>query len=1113
MTTKARRIAAEVLTWLYVIATVVATLDWIRHRIIRRAPRWPIQEFFVTLNIPVTASLVSVIGLGLVTAAIMKRKRFALMVIGVFQLIGLATDVASFIYTIRHRPMPPLPFTDIDRGAMAALNLALSIALLVTVVWLRPAFPARVKRGSWGIAIAILAAGLLLDLGLTQLLLRTATDARGPAWQVLSVTLLNAIGLPVPRGWHVAVGRVIPQVTGGIAGLSLLFAVGAFLRSARFTGGWQQHNEVALRTLLAEYGDEDSLGYYATRRDKMLYFSDNRRAVIAYRVIGSVCLASGDPIGDRRLWPDLIHAWASYARTYGWTPAVLACSEAGARAYATSIGTEVINLGDEAILHPDRFRLDSTGMTPVRHAQRRARRTGITVRIQRAEDLDEVDLASLDQLAGDWRVGGTERGFSMALGRFGDPADGRCLVVTAYDAEDRPIALLSFVPWGRRGLSLDLMRRSPDAPNGTNELIITELMAWADDNGIARISLNFAFFRRVFAEAEDVSAGALTRFNSQLLSWLDRYWQVERLYLSNAKYQPSWQSRYVCLPSIIDLLPVALASARAEGFLPLPPWIRGAEVGGALDAAHLATVRELANRRPIESLHPRRDDQTRQRFAHLAELRATGRSGHPLGRTEVVRLSAADREQPDGRPLVGRVRRVRDHGGVCFVDVVDGRVTAQFVLEAGRLGRDAVREFARLVDTGDLVQLAAEPIRTRNGTASWGVSSWRMLAKSLRPVPWEGFDNPDARLRNRSLDLIVHPEEIEVLRARSRAIDAIRATLRDGGYQEVETPILQTIHGGASARPFRTEINAYGTDLVLRIAPELMLKRLLVGGLGPVFELGRNFRNEGADATHNPEFTVLEAYEPFADYTDMRRLTEQLVRAAAVAVHGREVMPLDMGAGSGAPNPGTSDPGAPFLDRGAKSPSDPGMELVDISGEWPVITVCDALSAAVGRTITIDTDLEDLLSLAHQHGIHVRDGWGPGALIEELYGELVEARTVRPTFYTDFPAETSPLAGPHRSEPGLVERWDLVAGGMELGTAYSELTDPVEQRRRFVEQSWRAAAGDPEAMEVDEDFLTALEVGMPPAGGLGIGIDRLVMALTDRPIREVLTFPFVRPRG
>lgn len=1100
MTSQRRRTVAELLSWVYVVATVVAAASWLWHRVAIRPVRpWWIQEFLVTLNIPVTSSLVSVVGLALVTAAILKRKRLALIVVSLFQLIGAATDVLVIVFAVRHRALPTIPFADVDQVPAAVANLAISVALLALMVWLRPSFPARVRRGSWGAALAILVGGLLLDLGLTHLLLRTATDAEGPAWQVISVALLRAVGLPSPHTWNVQVGHLVPQVTGAIAGLSLLFAVATFLRSARFRGSWQQKNELTLRQLLAESGEDDSLGYYATRRDKLLYFSESRHAAIAYRVVGSVCLASGDPIGDPRTWPDLVRAWELYARTYGWTPAVLACSEAAARMYAATIGAEVINLGDEAILHPERFRLDSTTMTPVRHAVRRARRNGLTVELHRADEFDAADLVRLEQLADTWRVGGTERGFSMALGRFGDPADGRSLVVTARNADGDPVALQTFVPWGRRGLSLDLMRRSPDAPNGVNELLVAELMAWCVDNGVSRVSLNFAFFRKVFAAAEDVSASPLTRFNSQVLGWMDRYWQVERLYQANAKYQPTWQSRYVCLPSVFDLPSVAVASARAEGFLPVPPWIKAEDLTRRLDPAHLAGVRALETRRPTKDLHPPRDDQTRHRLGHLAALTASGRSGYPLGRVDVVRLAQAPTlpttmaggeapQAPAGSwpAVAGRVRRIRHHGSVCFVDLVDGHAQAQLLLDAAVLGRGAVDDFARVVDSGDLVQVRASPTVSRTGTPSWRVESWQMLSKSLRPVPWDGFEDAEARLRNRSLDFVVHPDEVDVLRARSRAINAIRTTMGASGYLEVETPLLQTVHGGASARPFRTTINAYNTDLVLRIAPELALKRLLVGGIGPIFELGRNFRNEGADATHNPEFTVLEAYEPFADYTDMRLLTERLIRAAAVAVHGREVMPLDEGTGT---------------------------EFVDISGEWPVIGVCEALSAAVGRPIDLDVDLEVLLDLAHEHGIHVRDGWGPGALIDELYGELVEATTVRPTFYTDFPAETSALAGPHRTKPGLVERWDLVIGGMELGTAYSELTDPLEQRRRFVEQSWKAAAGDPEAMEVDEDFLTALEVGMPPAGGLGIGIDRLVMVLTTRPIREVLAFPFVRPRA
>ncbi|MGI8416474.1 MAG: amino acid--tRNA ligase-related protein, partial [Nakamurella sp.] len=298
---------------------------------------------------------------------------------------------------------------------------------------------------------------------------------------------------------------------------------------------------------------------------------------------------------------------------------------------------------------------------------------------------------------------------------------------------------------------------------------------------------------------------------------------------------------------------------------------------------------------------------------------------------------------------------------------------------------------------------------------------------------------------------------------------SVRATLTGAGYLEVETPILHTVHGGASARPFRTYINAYATDLSLRIAPELYLKRLLVAGSGPIFEIGRNFRNEGADSTHNPEFTSLEAYLPFSDYHGMRTLASTLVRHAAAAV---------------------------------------GVELPD---RWPVVPMLDAVSEGVGEPVAIDTDIDRLLTLAARHAIRVRPDSGAGAIIEQLYDKLVEPQTITPTFYVDFPAETSPLTRPHRTKPGLVERWDLVMNGMELGTAYTELTDPLEQRRRLVAQSAKATAGDPEAMQVDEDFLGDLELGMPPTGGLGIGIDRLVMVLTGTAIRSVLSFPFVKP--
>jgi lysyl-tRNA synthetase, class II len=297
---------------------------------------------------------------------------------------------------------------------------------------------------------------------------------------------------------------------------------------------------------------------------------------------------------------------------------------------------------------------------------------------------------------------------------------------------------------------------------------------------------------------------------------------------------------------------------------------------------------------------------------------------------------------------------------------------------------------------------------------------------------------------------------------------------------EAETPILQTLHGGANARPFKTHINAYDIDLYLRIALELYLKRLVVGGLEKVYEIGRNFRNEGADATHNPEFTMLEAYQAYGDYTTIAELTRSMILAASVAATGGTVIQR--------------------LD---------GSEH-DIGGEWPWVGVHEAISAALGEEITPDTGEDQLRKLAGQASVSLEPSWNAGQIVLELYEHLVEGRTVVPTFYRDFPVEVSPLTRAHRSDPRLAERWDLVAFGAEIGTGYSELVDPIEQRARLTAQSLLAAGGDPEAMQVDEDFLRALEYGMPPSGGMGMGIDRVLIMLTGASIRESILFPIVR---
>ncbi|MET0695020.1 MAG: bifunctional lysylphosphatidylglycerol synthetase/lysine--tRNA ligase LysX, partial [Propionibacteriaceae bacterium] len=438
--------------------------------------------------------------------------------------------------------------------------------------------------------------------------------------------------------------------------------------------------------------------------------------------------------------------------------------------------------------------------------------------------------------------------------------------------------------------------------------------------------------------------------------------------------------------------------------------------------------------------------------------------------------------------VAGRVMAVRDLGGVIFVKIRDWSGDAQLMLRAEHLGPEPLQQLRRVVDLGDHVGAAGTMVLSRSGELSLDVASWLMTAKSLRPLPdkHRGISDSETKVRQRYLDLTVNADARTQLRSRSAAIRAVRDCLDERGFLEVETPILQTIHGGANARPFRTHINAYDLALYLRIAPELFLKRLMVGGVDRVFEIGRNFRNEGADATHNPEFTMLEAYEAYGDYHTMRVVAQDLITRAALAVTGGSVLR------------GTDHAGA--------------WHEVDLGEGWPVITVNDAISAAAGVEITADTGKHDLVTLANQLGIACNAQWTRGNVLLELYEHLVEDRTIRPTFYTDFPAEVSPLTRPHRLDDRLAERWDLVAFGAEIGTAYSELVDPVEQRARLTAQSLQAAGGDPEAMELDEDFLTALEHAMPPTGGLGMGMDRLVMMLTHASIRETIAFPLVKPR-
>jgi lysyl-tRNA synthetase class 2 len=1085
----------RILTTTYGLATLTSLFMTL---LLRGAERRPtlVESTFGLLNVPVARSWVSVVVLALVTRALLGRKRFALWLVALFQVYAAFLGIIALLHFARIPILVPwAAHTDIGR-VLDIVSLAVSAGALWWLWHIRSAFPGRLVPGSWWRAILAAVVGGGVTLAITWMFLKLVHKNVTPRGLVVAV--LAALGDPdsVRHGRFAAVPGWLLDVTALLLSVTIIASVALFLGSARHRTRWSGGREVRIRRLLAAYGDTDSLGYFATRRDKDSMFAKDEQAVVLYRVMAGVSLASGDPIGRRESWGSAIELWLAEAREYGWLPTVLSASEAGAKAYAAA-GLSVLAMGDEAILDPARFDLRRASMTPVRHAAQRAARAGLVVTLHRQEDLTCAELHEILEKAEAWRGDEPERGFSMALNREADPADGRILFATARDPQGHLAGLLSFVPWGRTGVSLDLMRRAPDAPNGVTEFLVSQVMAAAPTVGIRRVSLNFCMFRSVFADATRVGAGSITRFNASVLGFFDRFWQLERLYRSNAKFEPQWYPRFLCYQDVMSLPHAAIASASAEGFLPAPPLARFSGSGrSALTPAELAEVQAIAivPVAAVDEVGPRRSDQTRHRLAHLAALEsggidpyppATGAAPTPLGEVPAEWAESAY------LGVVGRVRRVRDHGGVVFVTLTDGGRSLQVLLDAATLTRERLRSFARLVDRGDLLRVDGRPGPSRTGTLSLLADRWAIEAKSLHPIPFDSFEDPEARLRQRSTDLLVHPGQVTLLRQRSQVVRAVRSTLDAAGFTEVETPMLHTIHGGATARPFTTYINAYGLDLSLRIAPELYLKRLLVAGMGPIYELGRNFRNEGADATHNPEFTSLEVYQPYADYAAMRRLTEALVTAAATSVHGAPRLPL---------------PGPDRVRTGLD-----GVPWMELDGEFAVVPVLEAVSRAVGREITLDSDIDLLLELARTHGIAVRDDMGPGALIEELYAEIVEPATLAPTFYVDFPVETSPLTRPHRGKPGLVERWDLVIAGMEVATAYTELTDPIDQRRRLTAQSLMAAAGDLEAMEVDEDFLVALETGMPPTGGLGVGIDRLVMLLTNTSIRSVLTFPFVKP--
>jgi lysyl-tRNA synthetase class 2 len=492
---------------------------------------------------------------------------------------------------------------------------------------------------------------------------------------------------------------------------------------------------------------------------------------------------------------------------------------------------------------------------------------------------------------------------------------------------------------------------------------------------------------------------------------------------------------------------------------------------------------------PIEDDLP---EQLRIRREKRAGLLERGVEPYPVAVDRTTSLKAIrekytgldiDVATGDIESLTGRIIFKRDTGKLCFATLREGDGTElQAMLSLDKVGQEALDAWKSDIDLGDIVSVTGEIITSKRGELSILANSWKLASKSLRPLPNDHKPmSEETRVRMRYVDLIVRPEARAAARMRPQVMRSLRDTFNNYDFIEVETPMLQVMHGGAAARPFKTFSNAYDMDLYMRIAPELFLKRCVVGGIERVFEINRNFRNEGADSSHSPEFAMVESYMSYGDWRSIADVTRTLIQNAAMAVAGSHVVT--------------------HADGSQK----------DLGGTWREISLYDAISNGVGEIVTALTPYADLKKYAEKLGMKIDPKWVTGKLAEEIFEHVASDQLIEPTFVMGYPVDTSPLVRAHRETPGVVEKWDLYVDGFELATGYSELIDPVIQRDRLVEQAQLGAKGDLEAMQVDEDFLRAMEFGMPPMGGMGMGVDRLLMALTGLGIRETILFPLVKP--
>ncbi|MGI5222111.1 bifunctional lysylphosphatidylglycerol synthetase/lysine--tRNA ligase LysX [Nocardia sp. CA-290969] len=1049
-------------------------------------PRDYLDQYYV--HAPAT-NLLWAAAAGLLALGLSRRKRLAWW--------------AALLYLASWLPVNLLDIA-VDHDPNAVPALLLHAGVLGLLVAGRTQFAARIRRCSARPAVTVCAAGLAAAAVaggcVVQLFPGTLAPGANRALFVGSQLTANLLVHPTqPAGTAPFFTAFLIGLFGALAGAATITVL---LRTQRREYALTAEDEAALRELVHGPDPAGSTDYFATRRDRGVVFAPNGRAAIGYRVEFGICLALGDPVGARDCWPQAVEAWQRYARRFGWPVAVIGAGENGVAVYRRA-GLDAVPAGAEALLDTRTFALTLPELRPARDAVTRLRKAGVTVRVRRHRDIGTAEFARLAVAADQWRRTETERGYPLPLGRLGDRHDGDCLLVEAVDAGDRVLGLFSLVPWGRTGATLELLRREPGSSEDITDLLVAEFALRAEQFGIEQISLNFTLFRSVFeAAAQPRSRGSRWAAVNSLrggartlpLSF-SRWWQLDQLYRSGMRYQPRWAPRYVLSTDSRHLPRIALAAARAEGLLP--------RLGGAGAFTHTGCHRAapevtavahpvVTADTPVTDAMPARDprpEQVRVRTAKLNRLAAANIDPYPLPFPPTHTIAAA-RRVPRGTTVrvSGRLLRLRDCGGVLFAVVRDWTGDIQLLLDRERLGAGRCAEFGEFTDLGDLISVSGQLGYSRRGELSLLVADWRMLAKCLHPLPgkWHGLTDPDARLRRGYLDLMIDRQARELLARRSAVLRILRDTLHDGGFLEVSSPVLQPGPGPGTPRSMRTHIDADNTDLHLRLDPEPALKRLCVGGVEKVFELGPGFRNTRADARHLPEFTLLEAYEAHGDHRRMMALCRHLVQQAALAVNDSAIAMR--------PRP------------------DGSLEAVDLSGEWRVRSVYDALTRETGIEISPDTELPQLRELCEKADIGCPPGWAHGRIVYALYQRLVAPTTDRPTFYIDFPGSVSPSARTQRRRGDLAERWELVAGGIEVATGRSELTDPVELRRRLTAQARPGGDDGPATVGIDEDLLRALEYGMPPTGGLSLGVERVLMLLTGRAIRETQTLPLVRRR-